>query len=565
MLQIFKKSIFILAFALLGFNSLAQSGGLNNKTLNLYLDAENAFMAEDYSAAFPLYQEVLKTDPEFDPAMFQLARIYLMQNQLEPAYQLAKKAYELDPKNKWYALLLIDMHKHFNKIEESIEVYKNLLVLDPTNSDYLSDLAMLYTLTQNTQEALALYNQIEKQEGIGERISFIKRDIYLNSDQFDSAVLELVKLADANPQNAQYYSMIAEMYMNKGEKEKAFPYYQKVLDVNPNDPYIRITLADYYQQKGEIDAAFANLQQGYTNPNLDLDTKIQVMMGLFEIKNIPSERIRSESLKLGKTLATVHADKPGAHAIYADLLYRDSLYLEAAQEYTKVIKLDSSRYVVWEQLLFSLNNRTQTKEMVNISRRAMNLFPKEAVPYLFNAVGLFLQDSIKQVIKTLETGMPFVQNAKLMEQFYMYLGDAYYQDNQSEKAFETYDKCLEINPSNTFVLNNYAYYLALKKTRLDKAKTMAFTAISLDPGATNLDTYGWVFYQLGDYQEAYNYIKKALSLDKEQSAAVLDHMGDVYFRLGNPKKAQNYWKKAKKKGLDTPELKLKMANGLQND
>jgi tetratricopeptide (TPR) repeat protein len=239
--------------------------------------------------------------------------------------------------------------------------------------------------------------------------------------------------------------------------------------------------------------------------------------------------------------------------------------LEAAQEYTKVIKLDSSRYVVWEQLLFSLNNRTQTKEMVNISRRAMNLFPKEAVPYLFNAVGLFLQDSIKQVIKTLETGMPFVQNAKLMEQFYMYLGDAYYQDNQSEKAFETYDKCLEINPSNTFVLNNYAYYLALKKTRLDKAKTMAFTAISLDPGATNLDTYGWVFYQLGDYQEAYNYIEKALSLDKEQSAAVLDHMGDVYFRLGNPKKALNYWKKAKKKGLDTPELKLKMANGLQND
>jgi tetratricopeptide (TPR) repeat protein len=535
---------------------------MNNEALSTYINAENAFMLEDYSTAFDLYQKVLENDSDFDPAMFQLARIYLFRNQVDEAFKWTKEAYKRDPKNKWYALLLVDLYKHNTKFEKAIEVYQKLLVDDETNTDYLNNLSQLYTHTQNAESAITTYNQLEKIEGISERLSFLKRDLYLNTGALDKAILEMIKLSDHFPENSKYISMVAEMYMGNGETEKAFMFYQKVLDVNPSDPYIRITLADYYQQQGEADLAFENLKHGYANPNLDLETKTQVLMGLFELKDIPEKKIRAESLKLGEILAKTHPDKPGSHAIYADMLYRDSLYTEAAKEYRKVIKLDSSRYIVWEQLLFSLNNRTQTKDITTVSQRTINLFPKEPLPYLFNAIGHFMADSIKSSIKSLEKGLPIVQNAKLAEQFYMYLGDAYYQDKQSDKAFEAYDKCLEINPSNTFVLNNYAYYLALRKEKLDKAKTMSFTAISIDPGPTNQDTYGWVLYQLEDYNEAFKYIDMAIDGEKNPSAEVLDHMGDVYFRLGKEKKAQKYWKKAQKKGLDTDEFKLKLANGL---
>ncbi|MDA3905260.1 MAG: tetratricopeptide repeat protein [Bacteroidales bacterium] len=561
-MHIFKKLFFSLLIVLLSVFAHAQTDDFNNQALSIYLDAENAFMAEDYSKAFSLYQEVLKTDKEFDPAMFQLARIYLVRNQIDEAYKWANEAYKRDQENEMYALLLVDIHKHFNKFKEAIEVYKKLLISDSTNSDYLNGLSQLYMLTQNTEAAISIYNQLEMQEGVNERLSFIKKDLYLNSGNFDKAILEMVKLSEKYPENSQYISMIAEMYMGNKDTENAFMFYQKVLDINPDDPYIRITLADFYQQKGEVDLAFENLHHGYANPKLDLDTKIQVLKGLFELKNIPEERIRKESLKLASTLTKVHPDKPGSHAIYADMLYRDSLYTEAAREYNEVIKLDSSRYAVWEQLLFSLNNRTETKKITTVSQRAINLFPKEPIPYLFNAIGHFVEDSIKMAIQSLEQGIPLVQNTKLLEQYFMYLGDAYYQNDQSDKAFEAYDKCLEINPSNTFVLNNYAYYLAIKKQKLDKAKTMAFTAISLDPGPTNLDTYGWVLYQLGNYDEAFKYIDRAIKEEKNPSPEVLDHMGDVFFQLGQENKAKRFWKKAKKGGLDTPEFNHKLANGL---
>lgn len=561
-MQTIKKILFSFLILVLGIQVQAQDTDMNNSALSTYLDAENAFMLEDYSKALLLYQEVIKNDKDFDPAMFQLARIYLFKNQIDEAFKWADEAYKRDPKNKWYALLLIDLYKHNNKIEEAIAVYQELLIDDKTNTDYLNDLSQLYTHTQNAEAAIATYNQLEKIEGISERLSFIKRDLYLNSENIEQAILEMISLSENYQENSQYLSMIAEMYMGNGETEKAFMFYQKVLDVNPSDPYIRITLADFYQQKGEIDLAFENLRHGYANANLDLETKTQVLMGLFELKSIPENRIRTETQKLGEILAKTHPNKPGSHAIYADMLYRDSLYTEAAIEYQEVIKIDSSRYVVWEQLLFSLNNRLQTKEITTVSERAINLFPKEPIPYLFNAIGHFMADSIKLSIQSLEKGLPTVQNVNLAEQFYMYLGDAYYQDEQSDKAFEAYDKCLEINPSNTFVLNNYAYYLALKKEKLDKAKTMAFTAISLDPGPTNQDTYGWVLYQLKDYEEAFKYIDMAIDAEKNPSAEVLDHMGDVYFRLGKVKKAQRFWKKAQKEGLDTDEFKLKLANGL---
>lgn len=561
-MQTIKKTLFsfILLFMFLGAHS--QDIELNDKALSTYLDAENAFMLEDYTTAFNLYQKVLINDSNFDPAIFQLARIYLFRNQVDEAFKMAEKAYKIDPKNKWYALLIVDLYKHNAKFEEAIDVYQKLLVDDETNTDYLNNLAQLYTQTQNIEGAIKTYNKLEKIEGISEQLCFLKRDLYLNSGSVDKAILEMIKLAEHFPKNSQYLSMIAEMYMGNGETEKAFLFYQKVLEVNPNDPYIRITLADYYQQKGDVDLAFENLKQGYANPNLDLETKTQILMGLFKLKNIPEKKMRTESLKLGEILAKTHPDKPGSHAIYADMLYRDSLYSEAANEYRKVIKIDSSRYAVWEQLLFSLNNRTQTKDITTVSQRTIKLFPKKPLPYLFNAIGHFMADSIKLSIKSLEKGLPLVQNSKLAEQFYMYLGDAFYQDKQSDKAFKAYDDCLEINPSNTFVLNNYAYYLALKKEKLDKAKTMAFTAISLDPGPTNQDTYGWVLFQLKEYDEAYKYIRMAIDGEKNPSAEVLDHMGDVYFKLGKEKKAKKYWKKAQKKGLDTDEFKNKLIKGL---
>ena len=62
--------------------------------------------------------------------------------------------------------------------------------------------------------------------------------------------------------------------------------------------------------------------------------------------------------------------------------------------------------------------------------------------------------------------------------------------------------------------------------------------------STYLDTYAWVLYQQGKYEEAFRYLSLALADEKSQSSAVWEHHGDALFRLGRIKEAVESWKKA---------------------
>ncbi len=107
---------------------------------------------------------------------------------------------------------------------------------------------------------------------------------------------------------------------------------------------------------------------------------------------------------------------------------------------------------------------------------------------------------------------------------------------------------LKINPLNSIVLNNYAYYLSLRNENLEKAKQMAEKSVEVDPyNSNNLDTYAWVLYKLADYKNALEWIKKAYNNGGSSSGVVLEHYGDILYRLGDKKEALEYWKKASEK------------------
>jgi len=90
---------------------------------------------------------------------------------------------------------------------------------------------------------------------------------------------------------------------------------------------------------------------------------------------------------------------------------------------------------------------------------------------------------------------------------------------------------------------------------------MAALAVEIATNANNLDTYGWVLFELGDYKEAEKYLLQAIEIDTVSSPVTLEHLGDVYYHLGEEKKAGKYWKKSKKAGGDSENLIRKMKTG----
>ena len=132
------------------------------------------------------------------------------------------------------------------------------------------------------------------------------------------------------------------------------------------------------------------------------------------------------------------------------------------------------------------------------------------------------------------------------------LGDTYNELEKYEKSEEAYEAVLKTEPNNDHVLNNYSYFLSLRKQNLDKAKRMSAKLIKNNPGdPTFLDTHAWVLYMQGNYKEAKKFLE--LALEKDASGTIIEHYGDVLFKLGDIENAVVQWNRAK--GMDdTSEL-----------
>ena len=124
-----------------------------------------------------------------------------------------------------------------------------------------------------------------------------------------------------------------------------------------------------------------------------------------------------------------------------------------------------------------------------------------------------------------------------------------------------YQKAIEIDSTNVVVLNNFAYSLAERGIRLDEALEMVSYSLKQEPeNSSYLDTIGWVYFKMGEYQKAVPYIEKAFSMDK-QNSEVIEHLGDVKFKLEFKEEAIKLWEEALELDQNNKLLKEKIERG----
>ena len=127
------------------------------------------------------------------------------------------------------------------------------------------------------------------------------------------------------------------------------------------------------------------------------------------------------------------------------------------------------------------------------------------------------------------------------------LGDLYHELGNRRQSYACYEKGLRIDDNYSPILNNYAYYLSEERRNLKKALEMSRKTILNEPeNATYLDTYGWLLYLTGDYEQARKYLKDAMVYGGKENAEVLDHYAEALFALKEYNLAFLYWGNADK-------------------
>lgn len=515
--------------------------------------------------ALKQFEECRRIEPN-DPAVrYELGMIYKLLGSNEQALSHAKFAADTDPKNEWYQLLVIDCYNATKQYSQAIKVREALIKKYPAKNEYKEDLAIEYAVIGFYDKSYKIYEELEKTYGVNEQITLNKVKLLKSQKKTREAEIELKKLSDANPSEARYYGYLAEFYLEFNDIENAKLMYDKILSVDPGNPEIHLALHNYYSAKGNDALAYENLKKAFLNPDLDIETKASILSSFYNRAEAQEKVAFEHGVELAVIMLEVHPQSTEANALYADFLRFDKKLKEASVYYYKAALSERRDFRVWENLLFTDYQLHQFDSLEHHSTKAIEIFPSLPANYKYNGIANTELKNYKKAIQSLKDGMEFVSDNSQRLDFLSLLGDAYYYQKDYQKSDISFDEALKINSDNTYVLNNYAYYLSLRGENLDKAEKLSKRSNELRPNDRSyLDTYGWILFQQKKYTEAEEYLGKAASLGPK-NPVILEHYGDVLFKLNKNSEALKQWESAKSNGGNSESLTLKIKTKKLND
>ena len=532
-----------------------------------FSEAMKYFITEEYQKAIPLFEKALETLPDNAGINYSLAQNYEHLNEFEKALPFAQKAYQQDGANKYYALLLADLQVKQKNFIEAEKIYKILLDRFPNEAgEHGIELAAIYLLQNKYDDAIKAYDRVEKVLGINEEITRQKQLILLRQNKIDEVIKEAEKLVESDPAEMDYLVELAQLLMTNDRNDQAQSYLEKVITFNNDNAQAHVMLAEVYRKKGDIKKCNQELDLAFNNPALDGLTKARILASY--VGMLSDEASRENAFKLAKDLIKSNPTESKAYLVYADLLIQRNKKAEARDAYVRGARLDKSVYEVWGRILELDGDLNQMDSLITHAEEAIEVFPNQPRFWYASGSGYLIKrdyqrsvDALEEAKRLSETGNDR-NDTKFISVINGQLGDAYNSLGKHEKSDKAYETALKADPENDHVLNNYSYFLSLRKENMVRAVELSAKLAERFPtNSTYLDTYAWVLYVNKDYEKAKIYLEKAVANNTRNSGVIVEHYGDVLYQLGEKEKAIEQWKKAKLLGNTSTLIDKKITTG----
>lgn len=540
-----------------------QTGNLNEEQRlvfdKVYFRAMKEKMQGNLDEADLSFREAIILDKENANVYYQIAEINYVKKNIKEAVRFGQMAVQLNPKNIWYNNLLADLYKSNRNYEKSallyIQMYENL----KPELNYLYEAATNYFYANKFKKSIKTLNKIEKLIGPKEEVIIKKEQIYLQSNKINKAISEVERLIKLYP-DVKYKGMLADLYLSKKKEQKAIEIYNEILKQDSTNGYASIALSDYYGSKKNSSLAYKYLKTAIASNDMEVKYKIQILIPF--VSPQASKEQHLQGYELVNIFKQANKADPTGFMLHGDLLMQDKLFKQAREEYLSATKIDATNYMVWQQILYCDQELNDNEKLLTDCESAISLFPTEPLFYNFKSITNYQQKNYEAALSTALAGLEYiVDNDELKIQFLSIAGDAAHKLKKNNLVDSIYEQALLLDPKNAYALNNYAYFLSLRKEKLDKAESMSYLSLKMEPNsASYLDTYGWILYQKKEYEKAKSYIEQSLTISPN-SGEVLEHYGDILYQLGEKTEALKYWNKALENNSSGEFLNEKIKQG----
>ncbi|MCM2271280.1 MAG: tetratricopeptide repeat protein [candidate division Zixibacteria bacterium] len=450
------------------------------------------------------------------------------------------------------------------------ESYKIALAYYPESYELGYSLAEVYYRLREPQKALTQLAALKQMDVSGYRLQAACYQALGNPER---ALGAFHKLAELEPDNAQAFSFLATAYRARNDIDSTVWAYENLVRIDPLNFRVWNEMGRIYAQRGETDRAKAAFQRSL-DANLSPENSMAIA-GLGELYVLGSQ-LDSAEIVISRGL-TADPDNILLHrqmvALYID---RDSfdLALPHAKRVVELAPLDRPSVRRLGLLYFRLDSLDQADsiftDLVRGGERAVfNHYYLGHIAILkrqferardeFQMVAQF-EDTASQSwidlafayhelkqpeneLRSYTDGLARVRSSRDSLRLRFAIGSYYERLGKVEDAISMFESILRADSNHHQALNYLGYMLADRGERLDYARNLIERAVQLDPSnAAYLDSYGWVFYRLGQYDEALKQLEKAAEMVSD--ATVFDHLGDAYKAVKLEDKARLWWQRA---------------------
>ncbi len=405
----------------------------------------------------------------------------------------------------------------FETLKQYIYTFKNKKILNnKKNFGNLSLIAETFQRCYLDDEKTGAFflNMINNQQGDYSRYIFF----YLNY------LIDKNKLSEAENIVSQLNYINSTILLSQSKswiENKKFSEFDKIFSCQNHKDVVSeflFLISNLYSSQDNFEKSnfYLNLSN-YLNPKFE-----------FNLSLVAENFYLNEEFNKVKKILTKFSKKDEFY--YWFRLKKETQIIVEEQDYKNAIK--------FIELKFNQINNPNLKmkfDVANFYRNSKNY--EKAIEYY------------SEIITTLDT------QSELKADLFYRRGGSHERLGNYKKADEDLLNSLKINPNDAYVLNYLAYSWLERDYKIDKAMEMlkmAYELKSNDPYI--IDSIGWAYYLVDDYNEAEKYLKRAVELMPDDPI-VNDHYGDILWKLNRKIQARYFWNNVLK--LDDAEENLK--------
>ena len=526
-------------------------------------------------AAFDLLELCRRLNPRAPEVYYYLSGFYAYLDNDSVMQQAMKAAVNLAPNNQYMLTGLLNAYNMESNYEEATKVAEDILTKTDDKLPVLQNLINLYYVTRQKEKVLKTIDKIELLGGGSDELTFARAQLLEEMGRHKQAQKVYDNLIKENPNDESFRLKLGNFFVNQKKYPEAKRVFDTVMGDDPESPEGQLSMLGYYRAVGDSVSENNERMKLLLNKRTSVGTRQAILRMELAIALTDSSKLAP----VGQLIDTLLARDPANTQFLlakGQLLATDSTKIGQAKEYfSKVVELEPGNQQALQYLIaatfpgatLSEAQRDSTwQEIMRLARQGAQYNPTEKWFYDVWAQGGY---ELKQPQTTVNACRAAINHRTKswddseVSDLYGMMGDALHQLGKEQEAFAAFDSSLVWNENNYMVLNNYAYFLCLKGADLDRAAKMSLKAVNGDPNSANsIDTYAWVLFRQGRYDEARQFIDLALQVDTDttgDNSTLLDHAGDIYFKCGLTDEAVDWWQRAlkKKSGDALLERKIK--------